>query len=115
MVDASTAALLTRNSQMLADARMESAALTARAANERLSEADYRDWWTSRTVILAAEIDRAVRSGRISMAIENVLIELAACAVGARTRRLALEDRVANLEAAAKPRVRIRAPSRLAT
>jgi hypothetical protein len=74
------------------------------AAGERLTREDRIDAWWARAVEFEAKIAPLIKAGKVRGAIMKLMTELARSAIAAADRADRLEDRLATLEAAAKPR-----------
>lgn len=98
------------------DAMVQSAAdvLRARATlGERLTPADYAAVVSDDTSREVATLCREIGADRRTrLLVRRILVEIAAARIGQYAKRCELEDRLAALEAAAKPRHRVKAPTR---
>lgn len=79
---------------------------------KRLTRADRVHQQTEVLTALDLEIAPLLKDGKVRAAIRTVAATALGGLVGAALRSDDIEDRVAALEAAAKPRVRVSAPSR---
>lgn len=78
---------------------------------ERLTREERAAVWFDKVKALDAEIAPLLKGGEVRAAIKKVLLQLAARNVAELEHRDRLEDRIAALEAAAKPRQRVKAPT----
>ena len=81
----------------------------------RLTKAERVALWADKAAKLDAEIRPLLKAGKVGDAINRMMCVIAAHSVSHCTFYDELEDRIAALEAAAKPRHRVKAPIRLVT